>query len=64
MRLLPEDHAAALAKRRWKGISDKDRAELMQRVRAAKKRRPRQSDTFAYLNESLKFQNVRSRKER
>jgi len=62
------EHAVALgkegAKSKWKGMNDAERKEIMKRVRAAKKRRPRQSDAFALMNESLKFQNERDRKEK
>jgi hypothetical protein len=61
MRLKPEDHASALAARRWKGISAKGRQALLARVRAAKKRKPRASDAFLTANEILRMSNAQAR---
>jgi hypothetical protein len=39
----PNKHASSLAKRRWTGISPKERTELMQKIRQVKAKRKAQS---------------------
>ena len=65
----PNKHASGLAKRRWTGVSAKERAELMQKIREIKARRKRQghgepSPEFLIAESVFQRQNDKTRRGR
>lgn len=64
MNVTPKIRSAGsmLASHKWNQKSAAERKRFMERVRAAKKNRPRASDAFLTANEILRSQNEQSRR--